>query len=341
MKSPEKTLLTGATGFVGASLARELIADGFEVRLLVGASSDRRNVEGLDAEIVTGDLRDEASLRDAVRGCAHVFHCAARYSLWEEDPSVIYEINVEGTRRLLKAAARAGVERCVYTSSVATIDTPGDGRDGDETMPLDPAKAPGDYKKSKVLAERAALEVADETEMPVVVVNPSAPIGPFDVKPTPTGKIIVDFINRKMPAFVETGLNVVHVRDVARGHILALRRGRAGERYILGNRNMTLREIFALLERLTGVPAPRIRMPWGVAYAYGLCSQAWADWVSRKPPMAPIDAVRMAKKKMFFSARKAINELELPQTPVEEAFLDAIAWFERNGHVERRPVESA
>ncbi|MCH7499837.1 MAG: NAD-dependent epimerase/dehydratase family protein, partial [Nitrospinae bacterium] len=261
-----KTLVTGTTGFLGAALLRELIADGRDVRVLVRPGADRSNIEGLDAEVVTGDLRDRDSLAAALQGCEVLYHAAAYYSLWSRDKRTMYDINVQGTRNILEAAMTENVRKVVYTSTVGCIGLWPDGRPADEQTPLDPAILCNDYKLSKYQAEQAALEFAGRG-LPVVVVNPSAPVGPWDIKPTPTGKLILDFINGKMPAYLDTGLNLIDVRDCARGHLLAEQKGTVGERYILGNRNLSLHEILLALEKITGIPAPRIKMPYWVAYA--------------------------------------------------------------------------
>jgi dihydroflavonol-4-reductase len=327
-------LVTGGTGFVGANLVRELIADGHTVRVLARPGGDRRALDDGKAEIVDGDLLDAASLRRAVAGVRHVYHAAADYRLWAPDLRVLYRANVDGTRHLLEAAAEAGAERIVYTSTVGAVGIPKDGTPGDETTPVSLADMVGAYKASKFLAERVADEWAARGA-PVVIVNPSAPIGPWDVKPTPTGQMIVDFLEGRMIGSVDTGLNVVHVRDVARGHILAAQKGRVGERYILGHRNLSLLEIFRMLAALTGVPAPRFRVPYGVAWAAAAAMEGVA-LVTRRPPRVPLTAVRMARKRMFFSAEKAVRELGLPQTPAETALADAVAWFIDRGYVKAK-----
>ena len=326
-------LVTGGTGFVGANLVRELLADGHQVRVLARKGSDRRALEGCPVDVVEGDLLDRASLRAAVAGTRRVYHVAADYRLWARDPAALYRANVDGTKNVLAAGAEAGVERIVYTSTVGALGIPKDGTPGDEETRVSLADMVGPYKASKFLAERVADEWAGRGA-PIVIVNPSAPIGPWDVKPTPTGQMVVDFLKGKMVASVDTGLNVVHVRDVARGHILAGERGRRGERYILGHRNMPLLEIFQVLSRLTGVPAPRFRIPYAVAWL----AAAGMEGVARLtggPPAVPLTAVRMARKRMYFSAAKAVRELSLPQTPVEEALADAVEWFVARGYAAR------
>ena len=323
-------LVTGGTGFVGANLVRELLADGHTVRVLARPGGDRRALAGCAVEIVDGDLLDAASLRRAVTGVRHVYHAAADYRLWAPDPRVLYRANVDGTRHLLAAATEAGAERIVYTSTVGAVGIPKDGGPGDERTPVGLADMVGAYKASKFLAERVADEFAARG-VPVVAVNPSAPIGPWDVKPTPTGRMIVDFLRGRMVGSLDTGLNVVHVADVARGHILAGDRGRIGERYILGHQNLSLLEIFALLAGLTGIRAPRFRVPYALAWATAAAMEG-VSRVTRRPPAVALTAVRMARKRMFFSARKAVEELGLPQTPAEVALADAVRWFCDRGY---------
>jgi dihydroflavonol-4-reductase len=320
------TLVTGASGFIGWHIARLLGERGHKVRALVRPSSKLRE---LDAETVTGDLRDAASLDRAVVGCGLVFHVAADYRLWASDPRELYESNVEGTRNLLEAARRAGVERVVYTSTVGCIGVPKDGL-GDETVPVTLEEMSGAYKRSKFLAERVAMDSA-ASGFPVVVVNPTAPVGDHDVKPTPTGKIVLDFLKGALPAFIDTGLNLVDVRDTAEAHLLAAERGRPGERYIVGSENLTLAEILQKLARLTGRKAPRVKLPYAVAYAAGLITTGWAR-VTGRPPLAPLDAVRMAKKKMFVSIEKARRELGFSPGTVDVALGRAVEWFRANGY---------
>ncbi len=322
--------MTGGTGFVGANLVRELLGDGHTVRVLARPGGDRRALDGCKVEIVEGDLLEAASLRPAVAGARHVYHVAADYRLWAPDLRAIYRANVDGTRQLLAAAAEAGAERIIYTSTVGAVGIPKDGTAGDETTPVTLADMVGAYKASKFLAERVADEWAARGA-PIVIVNPSAPIGPWDVKPTPTGQMIVDFLNGKMIGSVDTGLNVVHVRDVARGHILAAEKGRVGERYILGHRNLSLLEIFRMLSALTGVPAPRFRVPYAVAWL-AAAGMEGVSRLTRRPPAVPLTAVRMARKRMYFTADKAVRELGLPQTSPETALSDAVAWFTEHGY---------
>jgi dihydroflavonol-4-reductase len=328
-----KTLVTGGAGFVGSALVRELLRDGRAVRVLVRSSTDLRNLQGLDVERVEGDLQDAESLRQALAGCDTLYHTAAYYSFWDRDKARIYAINVDGTRNLFKEALRLGINRVVYTSTVGCVGLHPDASPSDETTPLDPVLLCNDYKLSKYQAEQTALEFF-RNGLPVVIVNPSAPVGPHDNKPTPTGKMIVDFLNRKMPAYLDTGLNLIDVRDCARGHILAEQRGVPGERYILGNRNMSLREILLALEKITGIPAPSVKMPYWVAYAAGWLCEAVADHITHTPPAVPLAGVKMAKHFMYFNPAKAVRELGLPQNPVERALEDAVRWFRDSGMIE-------
>lgn len=324
--------LTGATGFVGANLARLLLEKGLKVRALARKGSDRRTLRGLPVEVAEGDLRDPASLERAAAGARWVFHVAADYRIWVPDPAEMMRSNVDGTVNVLRAGAKAGAERIVHCSSVAAVRLDKSGAPADESSEYaDESAIIGVYKKSKWLAERAALELAAEG-LPVVVVNPAAPIGPWDVKPTPTGKIIVDFLNRRLPSYVDTGLNVVHVRDVAEGHWLAAQKGRVGQRYILAGADMTLKAILDTLSELSGLPAPRFKTPYAVAYAVGVADELRLRLVGGEP-VAPLDAVRMARHKMYFTAAKAVRELGLPQTPARTALKDAVDWFKANGYV--------
>jgi dihydroflavonol-4-reductase len=331
--------VTGASGFIGANLAHELIARGHRVKVLVRSRSDLRGLQGANVERVEGDVNDAAVLKSAIQGSHWCFHVAASYHLWLRDYKPMYAANVQGTRNVIEAAASAGCTRIVYTSTVGCIGLPKpvDGQivPSDETTPVAEAQMSNHYKRSKWQAEQIASELARKG-LPVIIVNPSAPVGPRDVKPTPTGQVIVDFLNRKMPAYLDTGLNWVHVRDVAIGHILAAEKGRIGERYILGNAegNWTMKEAFAVLEEITGVPAPRVRIPYFVALAAARVDETVSAFTG-KPPKAPLAGVRMAKYKMFFNPAKAIRELGLPQTPPRQALADAAQWFRLNGYVER------
>jgi len=329
-------LVTGATGFVGANLVRALRDDGRRVRVLVRRTSNLAALTGCSVDVVTGDVLDPESLAPAVSGCGLVFHVAGDYRLWAADPTVLHRNNVEGTRHVLAACARAGVERVVYTSSVGTLGIPADGRPGTESTPVSLRDMVGAYKRSKFLAERVADEYAAQG-LPVVIVNPSNPIGPWEVRPTPTGQMIVDFLKGRMFATLDTGLNLVHVADVARGHILAAQKGRVGEKYILGNRNCSLTELFGLLATLTGLAAPRFRVPYRLIWLVALANEGWAR-MTRRPPRVPLTGVRMARKRMYFSAEKAVRELGLPQTPVDQALRDAVEWFVANGYAPRPPA---
>jgi dihydroflavonol-4-reductase len=335
------TLITGATGFVGSHVARLLAERGEPVRVLVRPASRLAALDGIPCEHVVGDLADPVSLESAVRGVRRVFHVAADYRLWAPDPAEIYRSNVEGTRTLLSAAAAAGVERIVYTSTVATIAVPTEhGRLPDESTPARLEQMIGHYKRSKFIAEQEVMEAA-AAGAPVVIVNPTAPVGPGDWKPTPTGRIVLDFLNGRMPAFVDTGLNLVAVEDVAVGHLLAAHHGKPGERYILGGRNMTLEEILTELAWITGGRAPRIRLPHAIAMA-----AAWVDTavcrLLRREPHIPLDGVRMARHHMFVDSSKAERELGFHASPVAAALERAVRWYQDHGYVGRgagRPVE--
>lgn len=323
--------VTGATGFVGSHVARVLAAQGAELRLLVRPSSDLRNVQHLRADRVVGDLRDVAGLKKAVAGCDVIFHVAADYRLWVPDPAEMYRSNVEGTRALLEAARESRVRRVVYTSSVATMGFGTNGRAADEDSPVSLADMIGPYKRSKFMAEELALS-AGRSGISVVVVNPTTPVGEGDIKPTPTGRIVVDFLKKKFPAYVDTGLNLVDVAEVARGHVAALEKGRSGERYILGGENLTLKQILDKLAALTGLPSPRVRVPYMMALATGVVDEIVTGRLRKKEPRATIDAVRMGRKKMFASSEKASRELGWKIVPVEDALRRAVEWFRANGY---------
>lgn len=330
-----RALVTGGTGFVGSHVARLLVERGVTVRALVRPGSRRDNLEDLDPrrlEFLCGDLTDPASLREAVRGCDVVYHVAADYRLWTRDPQQLYRVNVQGTRDLLQAVMDAGVARIVYTSSVGALGIPKDGSAGTEDTPVSERDMIGHYKRSKFLAERVVRQFA-EAGMPVVITNPSTPVGERDIKPTPTGKIIVDFLNRRMPAYVDTGLNLIDVRDVAEGTLRAAERGKIGERYILGHRNTTLKEMLEMLAEITGLPAPRVKIPYPVAYAVVGIENLIMDRLLRRTPAHPLEGVKMARKRMFFDASKAVRELGLPQSPVPDALARAVAWFRAHGYV--------
>ena len=326
-----KAFVTGATGFLGAHVARTLAAQGADLSLLVRPTSDLRNLEGISAERVTGDLRDPASLQRAIAGCDTVFHVAADYRLWVPDPEQMYGSNVEGTRNLLAAARQARVRRVVYTSSVATIGFRSNGHPADEESAVSLADMIGPYKRSKYMAEQAVLE-AGRAGQDVVVVNPSTPVGEMDIKPTPTGRIVLDFLKKKFPAYVDTGLNLVDVAECARGHILALEKGKSGERYILGGENLTLKQLLDRLAAITGLPSPRIRLPHFVALGAAVLDEVVTGRLLGHEPRATVDAVRMGRKKMFVSSVKAERELGWKIVPVEDALRRAAEWFRANGY---------
>jgi dihydroflavonol-4-reductase len=324
------TFLTGATGFLGSHVARVLAEQGANLRLLVRPTSNLRNLEGLKAETVTGDLRDPASLEKAVSGCDTIFHVAADYRLWLRDPAEMYRSNVDGTRAILEAARNAGVRRVVHTSSVATMGFTTNGHPADEDSPVSLADMIGHYKRSKFMSEQIALEAGRSGNLHVVVVNPTTPVGEQDIKPTPTGRIIVDFLKRKFPAYVETGLNLVDTTECARGHVTALEKGKSGERYILGGENLTLKQILDKLATITGLPSPRVKLPYVFAFAAGAVDETITGRLLHREPRATIDTVRMGKKKMFASSSKAQRELGWKIVPVENALRRAVEWFRAN-----------
>jgi dihydroflavonol-4-reductase len=324
-----KALVTGATGFVGAAVARALLGGQWQVRVLVRRGSDRRNLQGLDAEVFEGDLTDSSSLERATQGCDGLFHVAADYRLGARDSKELYRVNVEGTRNVLNAAQRSGVRRIVYTSSVATIGIPADGTPGDEQSATSLANMIGHYKRSKYLAEEVVREAA-QGGIAVVIVSPSTPVGPGDLKPTPTGQLVLDAAAGRMPAYVDTGLNIVHVDDVAAGHLLAYERGKAGERYILGGQDMSLREILQMIARLEGRSPPRVRLPYAVVLPIAYVAEGFAR-LSGRSGRITLEGVRMSRKKMFFSSAKAARELGYRSRPPRQAFEDAIRWYRDNG----------
>ncbi len=323
--------LTGATGFVGSHVARALVAQGADLRLLVRSGSDLRNIRELQAERVVGDLRDAASLKKAVAGCEVVFHVAADYRLWVRDPEQMYRSNVDGTKAILEAARENKVRRVVYTSSVATMGFQSNGHLANEDSPVSLANMIGPYKRSKFMAEEIAIQ-AGKSGMDVVVVNPTTPVGERDLKPTPTGRIVVDFLKKKFPAYVDTGLNLVDVAECARGHIAALEKGKTGQRYILGGENLTLKQILDKLAAITGLPSPKIRVPYAVALATGVVDQVFTGYIRRREPRATIDAVRMGRKKMFVSSGKAERDLGWRTLPVDGGLRRAVEWFQANGY---------
>ena len=327
-----KAFVTGATGFLGSHVARVLAESGADLRLLVRPSSDLRNIEKLNAERVVGDLRDAASLEKGMAGCEAVFHVAADYRLWVRDPEEMHRSNVEGTRAILLAARKNGVKRVVYTSSVATMGFTNNGHMADEDSPVSLQNMIGPYKRSKFMAEEVAIQAGREG-MDVVVVNPTTPVGEQDIKPTPTGRIVLDFLKRKFPAYVDTGLNLVDATECARGHVAAYERAKPGERYILGGENLTLKQILDKLGQITGLPSPRVKVPYVMALATGVVDEVFTGRVLGREPRATIDAVRMGKKKMFVSSAKAERDLGWKIIPVEGALRRAVDWFQSNGYV--------
>ena len=330
-----KAFVTGATGFVGSHVARVLAEQGADLRLLVRSTSDTKNLEDLKADRVIGDLRHPDSLEKGMAGCDVLFHVAADYRLWVHDPEQMYRSNVEGTRAVLQAARKNGVRRVVYTSSVATMGFDCNGRQADENSPVALDHMIGHYKRSKFMAEQVALEMRNSSgdRMEVVVVNPTTPVGEQDIKPTPTGRIIVDFLKKKFPAYVDTGLNLVDVDECARGHVAALEKGRDGERYILGGENLTLKQILDKLAAITGLPSPKVRVPYLVALATGVVDQVVTGHIFRREPRATIEAVRMSRKKMFVTSAKAERELGWKIVPVDDALRRAVDWFRAHGYL--------
>jgi len=327
-----KAFVTGATGFVGSHVARVLAEQGADLVLLVRPTSDLRNIEGLAGDRVMGDLRDAASIEKAMAGCDVVFHVAADYRLWVPSSAQMYQSNVEGTRAVLDAVRKNGVRRVVYTSSVATMGFTSDGRSADESSPVSLEKMIGHYKRSKYMAEEVAV-AAGRSGLDVVIVNPSTPVGERDIKPTPTGRIIFDFLKKKFPAYVDTGLNLVDVTECARGHVQALEKGRSGERYILGGENLTLKQILDKLAAITGLPSPTIKVPYFVALATGVVDEVVTGRIRGREPRATIDSVRMGRKKMFVSSAKAARELGWNPSPVDNALRRAVDWFRTHGYV--------
>ena len=326
-------LITGASGFVGSAVLRRLLDAGHAVRALVREASDRRNLDGLDVDVVTGDLTDPVSLRRALDGCRSLFHVAADYRLWTRHPDRMFAVNVDGTLALMAAALAAGVERIVHTSSVATLGIRADGSAADETTPVVYGDMIGPYKQSKFRAEEEVRRLIAEEGLPCVIVNPSTPVGPRDVKPTPTGRMIVEAAAGRMPAYVDTGLNIVHVDDVAEGHLLAFEKGVVGERYVLGGENMTLGEILGAIAAITGGRAPRVRIPHGLIMPVAYAVEAWTRFSGGDDPFVTVDGVRMARKKMFFSSGKARQSLGYTPRPAHDGLGDAVDWFRANGYV--------
>lgn len=335
-----KCFVTGASGFVGSNLVHELLARGHRVKALLRPGADDRALRGLKFDRATGDISNRHVLEQEIAGCDWCFHVAASYHLWMRNYAPMYAVNVEGTRNVLEAAAKVGCQKIIYTSTVGCIGLPANGKGkvipATEAEAASPAQLTSDYKRSKFQAEALAMELYRKKALPIVIVNPSAPVGPADVKPTPTGQIIVDYLNRRLPAYIDTGLNWVHVRDVAIGHILAAEKGSLGQRYILGheNGNWTMQQTLAALEKITGTPAPKRKIPYWIALRFAQASE-FVAFFTGKAPQATLAGVRMARYKMWFNPGKAVRDLGLPQTPPEQAFADAVRWFRANGYVKR------
>jgi dihydroflavonol-4-reductase len=335
-----KCFVTGASGFIGSNLVQELLARGHHVKALLRPDADVGGLADLKIERVGGDILDREVLARELAGCDWCFHVAGIYQLWRRNYAHMYEVNVEGTRRVIEAAGRAACQKIIHTSTVGCIALPrleaGKIIPATEAEPVTEEQMTSDYKRSKFYAEAVAMELFHQKGLPVIIVNPSAPVGPEDRKPTPTGQIIVDFLNRKLPAYLDTGLNWVHVRDVAVGHILAAEHGQLGERYILGHQagNWTMQQTLVELEKITGIPAPRVQIPYWLAMRFAEVSEGFA-WITGKPPRAPLAGVRMARHKMWFDPGKAIRALGLPQTPPQQAFADAVQWYRANGYVKK------
>jgi len=327
-----RVLVTGATGFIGSNVAKKLIEAGFEVNALIRESSNKLNIRGLPLEIFYGDLRNKESLKKAIKGCKGLFHVAASYSFWSPYPGEFYETNVEGTKNIIQAAAEAGVYKIVYTSSESTIKISGNGKLGCEGEMSNLYELAGDYKRSKLLAEMEVLEFC-KRNYPIVIVNPTTPIGSGDIKPTPTGKLVLDFLNGKIPAYVNTGLNIIDVEDVALGHLLAFEKGKIGERYLLGNKNLSLKQILEIIAGITGMNPPKVQIPLWLAMTAAYIDEFISGKILKKHPAIPVAAVKTARKFRYFDCSKAIYELGLPQTSVEIAFKKSIKWFRENGYV--------
>lgn len=328
------SLVSGASGFIGSAVVRRLLAAGHQVRALLRAGSDRRNLEGLEIDIAEGDLNDRDSLLRAAAGCGALFHVAADYRLWTRQPERLMATNLDGTRNIMWAALEAGIERIVYTSSVATLGAREDGTVIDERAPAGRGDMIGAYKLSKFLAEEEVRRLVSEQNLPAVIVNPSTPVGPRDIKPTPTGKLVIEAARGKMRAYVDTGLNIVHVDDVAEGHLLAFRHGMIGERYILGGDNLTLREIIAAIAAAAGCAGPRFRIPLGAVLPLAHLAETWSKLTGGGEPFATVDGVRMARKKMYFSWDKARKELNYAPRPAGAALRDAVGWYAKNGYLD-------
>ena len=328
-----RVLVTGATGFIGGNLARMLWHRGDQVRALVRSGSNTLTIDETGIEPVTGDILDRDSVIQAAQGCEAVFHCAAAYTFWSLDPKTVYRANVEGTANVLSAASQAGVSRLVYTSTVSTVGL-SNGQLATEDTPLEPRQLSGHYKKSKYQAEMLALQMASDG-LPVVVVNPTTPVGPWDVKPTPTGRMVLDFLLGRIPAYLDTGMNLVDVEDVALGHILAMERGQPGQRYLLGNRNLALKEVFGMLQQATGLSAPRWRAPYWLVMGAGYLDRFVESGLLRREPRIPLEGVKVSKTPMYVSCDKAVTELGLPQSPVEPALEKSIKWFNEHGYTSK------
>ncbi|RLB07224.1 MAG: NAD-dependent dehydratase [Deltaproteobacteria bacterium] len=327
-----KALVTGATGFIGSRLARKLLEKGADLRVLVRKNSNLENISDLPVDVVCGDLTKPETLLPALEGCEALFHVAAEYKLWVPKPETIYRTNVDGTVNIMKAALKKGIKRIVYTSSVATLGTNPDGTPADENTPVTIKDMIGHYKRSKYIAEEKVKEMVKKAGLPAIIVNPSTPIGPGDIKPTPTGRIIIEAASGRMPAYVDTGLNIVHVDDVADGHILAFEKGKIGERYILGGENLSLRQLLEKIAHLTGRPAPKIKISPNIVLPIAYVAELIAK-ITKKEPFITVDGVLMSKKKMFFSIRKAKKELGYNPRPVDEAIKDSIDWFRQKGYI--------
>ena len=328
-----KTFITGATGFVGSAVSRRLLKEGHSVVALVRATSDKSNLAGLPVEIVTGDLTDPDSFAAALGGCDCLFHVAADYRLWVPNPPEMYESNVTGTRNLMLAALDAGVERIVYTSSVATLGLNSDGIPADESTPVRFSDMIGHYKRSKFLAEVEVKRLVKEENLPAVIVNPSTPVGPRDRRPTPSGRVIIDAASGRIPAYVDTGLNLISVDDVAVGHLLAMDRGKVGRRYILGGQNMTLRELLTQVAMIANQSPPKLRLPQSLVLPIAYFAEGWARLTESGEPLITVDGVKLSKKKMFFSSERAVRELGFRPGPVEEALRNAVNWFRQNNYL--------
>ncbi len=326
-----KTLLTGANGFIGSAVMRCLLEAGHDIRAVVRPGNDRRNLVGMPVEVVEGDLQDKTSLVKAVRGCNVVFHVAADCRLWIPDPDNMYQTNVTGTRDLMLASAETGVEKIVYTSSVAVLGVNNDGTPANEDTPMAVEDMIGHYKRSKYLAEKEVIKLVDEYNLPAVIVNPSTPLGPRDIRPTPTGSIVVETLNDRMPAYVDTGLNIAHVDDVAKGHLLAFEKGKIGQRYILGGENLSLQTILGIICELSNRKPPSIKLPHNLILPIAWCMERWAA-ISKKDPRATVDEIRMSRKRMYYSSDKAVEELGYQFRPAQDAIRDAIEWFIKNDY---------